>query len=150
MPPSSLKTILLTGSPPEEISTIVLGKMKETAEAYLGKKVTHAVVTVPAYFNDAQCQATKDAGVIASLNILHIVIEPPPLPSRTDSTIRRLTVALTSPTSSSTILVVELSTSPFSAPAMVYVTLSTLLLVAYLSCHRSSGAWRHPSRWRGL
>ena len=55
---------------------MVLGKMKETAEAYLGKKVTHAVVTVPAYFNDAQRQATKDAGVIAGLNILRIVNEP--------------------------------------------------------------------------
>merc|ERR1719447_278522 len=55
---------------------MVLGKMKETAEAYLGKKVTHAVVTVPAYFNDAQRQATKDAGVIAGMTVMRIINEP--------------------------------------------------------------------------
>ncbi|KAH7883285.1 heat shock protein [Phlebopus sp. FC_14] len=60
----------------EELSSMVLTKMKETAEQYLNKKVNHAVVTVPAYFNDAQRQATKDAGQIAGLDVLRVINEP--------------------------------------------------------------------------
>ena len=61
---------------PSQVSALILGKMKETAESYLGEEVTQAVITVPAYFNDAQRQATKDAGKIAGLEVLRIINEP--------------------------------------------------------------------------
>ncbi|CAN1250989.1 Luminal-binding protein [Linum perenne] len=72
----TLKGGQLKSFSPQEISAMILGKMKETAESYIGRPVTGAVVTVPAYFNDAQRKATRDAGTIAGLNVLRIINEP--------------------------------------------------------------------------
>jgi L1 cell adhesion molecule like protein len=71
-----LELILILVQSPEEISSMVLIKMKETAESYLGATIMNAVVTVPAHFNDSQRQATKDAGTIAGLNVVRIINEP--------------------------------------------------------------------------
>jgi molecular chaperone DnaK len=76
--PNSEVRVLMGGKEysPQEISSMILGKLKADAETYLGEKVTEAVITVPAYFNDSQRQATKDAGTIAGLNVLRIINEP--------------------------------------------------------------------------
>ena len=76
--PNGDKQVVIRGKnySPSEVSAMILQKMKQTAEDYLGEKVTEAVITVPAYFNDSQRQATKDAGRIAGLNVLRIINEP--------------------------------------------------------------------------
>jgi L1 cell adhesion molecule like protein len=85
----------------EEISSMVLIKMREIAEAYLGSTIKNAVVTVPAYFNDSQRQATKDAGVIAGLNVMRIINEPTAaaiaygLDKKATSVARRMSLFLT-------------------------------------------------------
>ncbi|XP_037041962.1 endoplasmic reticulum chaperone BiP-like isoform X2 [Bradysia coprophila] len=94
----------------EEISAMVLLKMKEIAEAYIGTTVTHAVVTVPAYFNDAQRQATKDAGAIAGLNVLRIINEP---------TAAAIAYGLDKTDGEKTILVFDLGGGTFDVSLMV-------------------------------
>jgi molecular chaperone DnaK len=83
---------------PQQVSAFILQKMKEAAEQHLGEKVEKAVITVPAYFNDAQRQATKDAGKIAGLEVLRIINEPTP---RRSPTAWRRTTARRSPSTTS-------------------------------------------------
>src|SRR5512132_2333235 len=94
---------------PSQISAFILQKMKETAEAYLGQKVEQAVITVPAYFNDAQRQATKDAGRIAGLEVLRIINEP---------TAAALAYGLDKKTGSKTIAVYDLGGGTFDVSVL--------------------------------
>ena len=118
---------------PQQISAFVLQKLKRDAEAYLGETVTDAVITVPAYFNDAQRQATKEAGEIAGLNVLRIVNEP---------TAAALAYGLDKGDGDQTILVFDLGGGTFDV---------SLLEIGDDGCRRGQGDQRRqPPRWRRL
>lgn len=123
----------------EEISSMVLIKMREIAEAYLGTTVKNAVVTVPAYFNDSQRQATKDAGVIAGLNVMRIINEPTAaaiayvLTRRLPALVRRMFLSLT--------LVAVLLMSLFSPSRRVSLRSRPQLVTLTLVVRTSTTRW---------
>jgi hypothetical protein len=142
---------------PPEISAMVLQKMKADAEAYLGERITQAVITVPAYFNDSQRQATKDAGKIAGLEVLRIINEPTasslrPSPSTTWAAARSTSRSSTWATAfsrSSRPTAIRSSAATISTPESSSTSPMSSSVIRASTCgridRRSSGSVRPPS-----